>query len=105
MQNKVKEFNITRQAHFKPMTPYARLLDIISEMGELSKEYLKHSKYGSAEFQMHEDFILEYGDVLYSYLSLADELGLDANFALDKVITKYKSRLENYGSMGSKKEN
>lgn len=105
MQEKVKNFNETKQSHFKPMTPYARLLDIISEMGELSKEYLKHSHYGTAEFQMHEDFILEYGDVLYSYLSLGNELGLDANLALDKVITKYKSRLENYGSMGSKKDN
>ena len=105
MQNKVKEFNKTNNHTLKPMSPYARLLDIISEMGELSKEYLKHSQYGTADFQMHEDFILEYGDVLYSYLSLADELGLDAEKALDTVINKYKSRLENYSSMGSKKDN
>lgn len=104
MQNKVITFNDTYN-HSRPLSPHARLLDIISEMGELSKEYLKHSKYGTASLEMHEDFILEYGDVLYSYLTLAQELGIDANLALDKVLDKYQQRMESYGSMGSKKEN
>lgn len=104
MQEKIRNFNKLKSKHSKPMSVYARLLDIISEVGELSKEYLKHSKYGTEDFKLEEDFILEYGDVLYSYLSLAEELGIDSEQALDSVINKYKKRLDDYGSMGSKKE-
>ncbi|MBQ7797794.1 MAG: hypothetical protein IJ371_01575 [Clostridia bacterium] len=47
MQNKVKNFNDNRTCHKKPMPTFARILNIQSEMGELSKEYLKNSKYGT----------------------------------------------------------
>lgn len=79
----------------------ARLMDIQSEMGELMKEYLKHSKYGTEEFYLEEDFKMEFGDCLYSMLSLADELNFSAEEYLDKVIAKYKARIENHGNMGS----
>ena len=103
MINKIKEFNENKLKHKEPMPVYARLLDIQSEIGELAKEYLKHSSYGTSEFELNDDFILEYGDVLYSFLSLADELNIDSKFALDKVINKYKARIEKHGSMGSEK--
>ena len=38
------------------MPVYARLLDIESEVGELAKEYLKGSSYGTKEFEMTDDF-------------------------------------------------
>ncbi len=101
MLNKVKEFNKNRGVHLKPMPPYARLLDISSEMGELAKEYLKHSKYGTDDFVLTEDFEMEFGDTLYSLLSLADELNIDANIALDKALNKYRDRINNKKSMGS----
>ena len=104
MQEKVKEFNKAKNVHINPMPTHARLLDIQSELGELAKEYLKHSSYGTSEFELNDDFILEYGDVLYSFLSLADELNIDSKFALDKVINKYKARIEKHGSMGSEKK-
>ena len=101
MQNKVSEFNKKKNFNQQELSPSARLLDIQSELGELSKEYLKHSNYGSSDFLLEEHFKLEFGDVLYSLLSLADELKLDANECLDKVILKYTSRIENKGSMDS----
>ncbi len=104
MQKKVAEFNIKKNVHKTPMPIHARLLDIQSEIGELAKEYLKHSSYGTSEFELNEDFIMEYGDVLYSFLSLADELNINADLALDKVINKYKTRIEKHGSMGSEKK-
>ena len=104
MQNKVKDFNAKKDCHLKPMPPYARLLDIESEIGELAKEYLKGSKYGTKEFELKDDFLLEFGDVLYSLLSLANELEIDAEKALNLVIEKYKLRIESNGDMGSKKE-
>ncbi|MBQ9791805.1 MAG: nucleotide pyrophosphohydrolase [Clostridia bacterium] len=83
------------------MPPHARVLDIVSEMGELSKEVLKNTKYVTADFVVTEDFVMEYGDVLYSLLSLANEVGIDSVDALDKAIEKYKSRITQNGNMGS----
>ena len=101
MIDKVKEFNENQKCNEKPMLAYARILDIQSELGELSKEYLKNSKYGTAEFMMTEDFELEFGDVLYSILSLGDELNIDAEKALDSVLAKYKKSIEEKKNMGS----
>ena len=101
MQDRVKEFNANRGVHLKPMSVASRILDIESELGELGKEYLKCSKYGTKDFVMNDDFILEYGDVLYSLLSLADEAGIDSNEALDRVLKKYQDRINKNKSMGS----
>ena len=101
MQNKVREFNANRNCHLKPMSVASRLLDIESELGELGKEYLKCSKYGTAEFVMNEDFEFEFGDVLYSLLSLADEVNIDSEEALSKVLKKYQARIDKNKSMGS----
>lgn len=104
MQEKVKKFNQTKNCHLKPMPVSARILDIQSEIGELAKEYLKASNYGTSEFELTEDFIMEFGDVMYSLLSLADEVNLSAETALNKVIEKYKNRIKNGKTMGSKAE-
>ena len=103
MQNKVKEFNEKRNCHLDPMPVYARLLDIQSELGELAKEYLKHSNYGVDPFELDEEFKMEYGDVLYAFLSLAEELNIDANQCIDKVIDKYNARIAKNKTMGSSK--
>lgn len=101
MQNKVNEFNKNKTCHKKAMPIYARLLDIQSEMGELAKEYLKGSRYGTSEFELKEDFKKEYGDVLYALLSLAGEVGIDSEECLDMVLAKLKERMNNSGSFGS----
>ena len=101
MQNKVKDFNNNKNCHRTPMPVYARILDIQSELGELSKEYLKYSKYGTSDFILEKDFELEFGDVLYSILSLANELNLDAHSCLDKALAKYQNRINTNHSMGS----
>ena len=101
MQKKVQEFNKNMPCQEKPMPIHARILDIQSELGELAKEYLKNSKYGTQNFDLTEDFKLEYGDVLYSLLSLGNEVGLNAEEELDKVLEKYKKRIIDKNSMGS----
>ena len=101
MQNKVRKFNDNRNCHLEPMSVASRLLDIESELGELSKEYLKCSKYGTAKFEKNDDFELEFGDVLYSLLSLAEETGIDSDIALSKVLKKYQARIDKNKSMGS----
>ena len=101
MQNKVKNFNEEKDCHFKPMSPEARLLDIMSEIGELGKEILKNTKYGTSDFALTDDFVMEYGDVLYSLLSLANETGVDSEEALNLAIEKYRNRIKQKGDMGS----
>ena len=94
MQQKVKEFNENRNCHKKPMPVYARMLDTQSEIGELAKEYLKNSCYGTGEFVLTKDFKIEFGDVLYCLLSLANELNVSAGECLDLAIEKYQKRIE-----------
>lgn len=101
MQNKVKEFNDLKECHKKPMSVHARLLDIQSEMGELAKEYLKSSKYGSNDFSVTEDFKEEFGDVFYAILSLANELEINVEECVDVSLNKMKVRMEKKGTLGS----
>ena len=104
MQNKVKEFNEKENCHGEPMPVYARLLDLQSEMGELAKEYLKNSDYGAKECVIGEDFSMEFGDVLYCMLSLANEANIDAEKCLDMAIQKYQRRIGKKQTMGSEAE-
>ena len=101
MQQKVQNFNQKRESFAKPMPVYARICDIQSEIGELAKEYLKASNYGENEFVLSQDFELEFGDVLYSLLSLATETGVDANSCLDKILDKYQKRIDKNKTLGS----
>ena len=101
MQNKVKNFNEEKDCHFKPMSPEARLLDIMSEIGELGKEILKNTKYGTSDFTLTDDFVMEYGDVLYSMLSLANELNINSDNSLELVLNKYQERINKNNNLSS----
>ena len=100
MQNQVKNFN-EKFNTFGGMTPENRILDIQSELGELSKEILKSTNYGKKEFGLSENFILEFGDTLYSLLCLANETGVNSKEALEKVFEKYENRFSKKGNFGS----
>lgn len=100
MQNKVNDFNKKIQKS-SSMPTYARLLDIQSEMGELAKEYLKATDYGNKDFNLTLDFKMEFGDVLYSLLSLANELSLNSEECLNLILEKYKKRFIDKNNIGS----
>ena len=81
-----------------------RLLDLVSEIGEVSKELLKATEYGQSEFrpgETHEKWEEELGDVLFSLICVANATGVDLEQALMKVLTKYRKRLESKGDAGS----
>lgn len=102
MQKKVKEFNeIVIQYHKIKMNVASRVMNIISEMGELSKEILKSTKYGTKEFSSFDDFKMEMGDVIYAILSLCDEVGINAEECLDISIEKMKGRLIKNNNLAS----
>lgn len=73
--------------------PTYRLLDLVAEVGELSKDALTSSSYGQhpERLTMTED---ELGDVLFATLALAEGLGIDAEEALDVALDKYEQRLD-----------
>ena len=104
MQEKVRDFNKNKTCHKKQMPICARLLDIQSELGELSKEYLKNSNYGTSNFETNHEFKMEFGDVLYSIMSLACELSIDAENCLDMALEKYRDRIKKNNFMGSEKK-
>ena len=58
-------------------TPHIRLLDLLSELGEVSKDYLTLTKYGQLEIQKSRNWELALGDVYFSLLCLANATDVD----------------------------
>ncbi len=79
----------------------ARLLDLISEIGELAKENLKSSQYGRQPFAPTSDWAAELGDVAFSLICLANTTNVDLNDALNAALEKYRQRLSQTGDAGS----
>ena len=84
----------------------ARLLDLVSELGELAKVWLKASDYGRNPLAAPEpgDWQAEYGDTLFALLCLANESGIDVDIALARTLARYRQRIENAGHPGSDAE-
>ncbi len=68
---------------------HARLLDLVSEVGELSKEVRKVTDYGRAPFNPPESWAIEMGDVLFALMCRAKSTSADLETALDK----YRERM------------
>lgn len=100
LQKKVQEFCDT---HNLNTTPESRLIDVISELGEVAKEILVASNYGNTPLEKNEKIEMEIGDVVFSIIALSNSLGIDTKEALEKVLNKYTKRA-NKGSIGSEVE-
>ena len=98
MQKKVREFVERRGLSCGETNRY---LDLVSEVGELGKELLRGTDYGKQPFRIPPTLQGEMGDCLFSLLALCDELGIDAQTALDGALAKYERRFENTGDAGS----
>ena len=77
-----------------------RLLDAVSELGEVSKAVCTSTAYGDvpADVAVPED---ELGDALFALLALCVELDVDAGTALKTSLSKYEDRLAETGDAGS----
>lgn len=81
---------------------YARLLDLSSEVGELSKEHLKSTNYGRRPSEEPPDgWQDELGDVFFSLACLANSSGVNLQTALKGSLKKYDERLRRRGGAGS----
>ena len=77
-----------------------RALDLVSEVGEVAKEILKMTNYGTREPEPRAEIKNEIGDVYFSLLVLAESLHIDLEEALRLTLEKYDKRLQK-GSAGS----
>jgi NTP pyrophosphatase (non-canonical NTP hydrolase) len=89
------------EAHGLEASAEVRLLDLLSEVGELAKEALKVSEYGHRAFTPTPDWQDELGDALFSLFCLANETGVDVEQALHGALQKYERRLAAGGDAGS----
>ena len=89
------------KAHGLGQDPQARMLDFVSEVGELSKELLKASGYGERPVTPTASMEEELGDCVFSLLCLSDSLEIDAQQALELVLEKYRRRFSQTGQIGS----
>ena len=70
-----------------------RVLDAVSELGEVAKEILKMSNYGKRSIKYNNNLKMELGDVLYSIITIANVFDIDLDDALNKVLIKYEQRV------------
>jgi NTP pyrophosphatase (non-canonical NTP hydrolase) len=80
---------------------HARLLDLVSEVGELSKEALRATEFGHAPINAPESWADEMGDVLFALVCLANSTGVDLERALHGALGKYHERIALRDDAGS----
>lgn len=88
-QKRVAEFLDRHQLETRPEF---RLLDLVSEVGEVAKEANESTDYGAVPDTLEVD-PLEIGDVLFALLALSHSLEVDAEDALEQALDKYERRL------------
>lgn len=98
IQGMVKEF--TRSKNMDSSISM-RIIDLASEVGELSKEVLKGTDYGSKNFKKTEEWQSEIGDVLFSLICIANQTDTNLEDSLNYVLDKYEKRFANKGDLGS----
>ena len=100
LQQKVKDF--VNKNNLDSPTEF-RVLDLVSETGEVAKEILKMTNYGNSKLKINDEVKLELGDVLYSLLVVANKLDINLDDSLNLVLAKYEKRLSK-GSAGSESD-
>lgn len=78
-----------------------RMLDLQSEIGEVSKEILKSTNYGKVKFEVTSDLKEEMGDVFFSLIALANSCNINLAEVLESTLNKYNLRLSKNGNVGS----
>jgi NTP pyrophosphatase (non-canonical NTP hydrolase) len=79
----------------------ARLLDLVSEVGELAKEVLEATRYGEQPFATTAAWDEELADVFFSLICLANATNVNMDTALEGALEKYRRRLAGRGDAGS----
>ncbi|MFC4358564.1 MazG-like family protein [Halobium salinum] len=96
-QHRVREFCETHDVDGRPEF---QLLDLASEVGELAKDACESTDWGENpdDFDLATD---EFGDALFSLITVAESLDVDLDDALDEALAKYERRIEATGDASS----
>jgi NTP pyrophosphatase (non-canonical NTP hydrolase) len=89
------------QKHDLDTSVTTRVLDLVSEVGEVAKEVLKGNDYGKREFSPTPEWSSELADALFSLICIANSTDVDLDIALNSVLQKYEKRLIESGDAGS----
>lgn len=98
VQGLIKKFTEDKNMN---STVSVRIIDLTSEVGELSKEVLKATNYGNKEFEKTEEWNSEIGDVLFSLICIANQTKTNLEDCLKHALEKYEKRFTNNGDLGS----
>jgi NTP pyrophosphatase (non-canonical NTP hydrolase) len=100
-QDKVKRF--MKENKMNNPIEYC-FLDLVSELGEVAKEIIKMSNYGTKKPKFKKEIIGELGDVFYSLITVANHYNVDLEDALNMILEKYNKRIKTGGHSGSENE-
>ena len=101
MNNLQKTVNEFVTQYYLSTSAEMRYIDLVTEVGELGKELLKGSNYGTEPFRPGENTVSELGDVFFSLICIANTLEIDMEGALRASIEKYRKRFSETGTIGS----
>ncbi len=90
--------------HDLETTPEIRLLDLMSELGELAGDIIKGSSYGRRPVPLGVRWADELGDAYFSLLCLACSTGVDLSAQLTRTLNRYEDRIAGAGHPGSRRE-
>ncbi len=76
-------------------------LDVMSELGEVAKEILLATNYGSKKAHFRDELAGELGDLLYSICLLATASGVNLEAAFTNTLEKYEMRWDSAKDLGS----
>jgi NTP pyrophosphatase (non-canonical NTP hydrolase) len=80
---------------------HIRCLDLVCEVGELTKELLERTEYGRKTFRKSRNWADEFGDVVFALFCLANSTEVDVEEALLAAVDKYSKRVKSTGSASS----
>ncbi|MFB6180349.1 MAG: MazG nucleotide pyrophosphohydrolase domain-containing protein [Candidatus Nanohalobium sp.] len=97
-QEKVKQY--MNENNLEGTTAF-RIMDMVSEVGEIVQDAVKSAEYGVKEekLDVKQD---EIGDALFSLLAVCNDLEIDAEKAFQQAIEKYDQRIQEKGDPSSR---
>ena len=91
IQSKIEKFCEVNSLN---ATLESRMLDLVSELGEFSKEVLKSSEYGQEKPRFTTEMADEMGDVIYSLITVCNYFGIDMQETVEGALNKYTLRMQ-----------
>src|SRR3954462_934410 len=89
------------ERHGLAADPATRLVDLVSEGGELGKAFVESTRYGRVPFARTSNWDEEIGDVAFALVALAAATGTPLQPAIDDALAKIDRRITETGTASS----